>query len=339
MIAQTLFAKRDLRLVHKEIPTVKRNEVLVNLRACGVCRSDIEFYLYGKVGEFKIEEPIVLGHESSGIIVDIGKDVRNLKKGDKVSIDPLMNCGTCDPCSKGLENLCLNKRFLAAPPCTKGCFQEYLVHPAELAIKMNDSISFEEAAMIEPASVAYNAAEQMGAFKGKNKIGIIGAGSIGLILCKILNLNEENEISIFDIDEKRISFASKSIKYVEGFVVGPGTKQYPKDLNIGFDTSGTEKGINMLINMMVPRGCISCIGWGSENKCINFHRIVLNEIIIKGSQIFTHFTFKKVAGLLNKRKINLKDIFRSGYSLEDLENLFLSVNNREVFEPKVILNI
>jgi L-iditol 2-dehydrogenase len=336
--AQVLYGKKELKLVNREIAKIKNDEVLIRLRASGICRSDIEFYQFGKVGSFEIQGPMVLGHESAGEIEEIGPGVTDLKKGDRVAIDPLISCGTCDSCSRGFENLCLNKIYLAAPPYPEGCFQEYLVHPAKFVVKVDDSVTFEESSMIEPASVVYHAADQMETFKGKNRIGVMGAGSIGLVLCKILNLNDNNEIFLFDIDEKRIEFAVKRSKKVKGFVAGRQEDQFPTDLNMGFDTTGSERAINSLTRMIIPRGKISCIGWGAEIKSINFHRIVLNELEIRGSQVFTHAVFKKVADILKTGELDLKDIYSGGYSLEDLEDLFLSVDRREIIEPKVILS-
>ena len=208
-----------------------------------------------------------------------------------------------------------------------------------MVTKLEGAVSLEEAALIEPSSVAYNAAEKTGALTGHNRIGIVGAGSIGLILCKVLNLNRDNKISIYDTDENRVSFAQKCISGLEGFVVGSGNARYSRDLEIGFDTSGTEEGINMLLHMMVPRGRIGCIGWGKEFKRIDFHRIVLDELAITGCQVFTHSTFRTVAKLLNEEKLNLKGVFKTGYRLDELERAFLVVDNKEVREPKVIVTI
>ena len=194
MKAQILYGKEDLRLEEKPIPEIRNNQVLIRIKACGICKSDLDYYFNGRVHDFIVVKPIVIGHESSGIIEKVGKDVKNLEEGDRVSIIPLIGCGTCDFCLDRAENLCRNRNFLGTPPDTQGCYQEYIAHPADLVVKVNDGVSYEEAAMIEPSTIAYNGIEVIGGIEGENRIGIVGAGTIGLLIGNLLSINRKNKI-------------------------------------------------------------------------------------------------------------------------------------------------
>lgn len=339
MKAQVLYGKEDLRLEEKSIPVIKDNEVLIRIKACGICKSDVDYYFEGRVADFIVKKPIVSGHEASGIIEEVGRVVKDIKIGDRVSIIPLIGCRDCDFCLNGAENLCRNRRFLGCPPDTQGCYQEYIAHPADLVVKINNSVSYEEGAMIEPSSIAYNGIKIIGGVEGENRIGIIGAGTIGLLIGAILNSNKRNEIYFFDIDEKKVNFAVANILNSKGYIVGKDEDSFPKDLNMAFDVSGSSTGINIAIKRMDFGGKISLIGWSLGERSTDLNTVVLKELMLHGSSNFNIKTFKEVAELVNNGKVNLKNLFKSGFKLEDTCRVIIDVKNKKFEKPKVIINI
>ena len=338
MKAQILYGKEDLRLEEKPIPEIRNNQVLIRIKACGICKSDLDYYFNGRVHDFIVVKPIVIGHESSGIIEKVGKDVKNLEEGDRVSIIPLIGCGTCDFCLDRAENLCRNRNFLGTPPDTQGCYQEYIAHPADLVVKVNDGVSYEEAAMIEPSTIAYNGIEVIGGIEGENRIGIVGAGTIGLLIGNLLSINRKNKIIFFDID-KKIYFATSAIENSEGYLVGKADDKFPKNLNMAFDVSGSSSGINTAIGSMDFRGRISLIGWSEGERSTDINTVIHKELMLHGSSDFKLSTFRKVAKLVNEGKVRLKNFYKSGFSLEDIGKIMVDLKDRKFNKPKIIINL
>ena len=137
----------------RDIPTPKDDEVLVKLDYVGICGSDLHYYESGAIGDYVVEPPFVLGHEPGGVVVEVGKDVKHLKVGDKVALEPGKTCGHCEFCKQGKYNLCPDVVFFATPP-VDGVFQEYVAHEADLCFKLPENVSTLEGALIEPLAVS-----------------------------------------------------------------------------------------------------------------------------------------------------------------------------------------
>ncbi len=163
----------------RPVPTPKDNEALVKLEYVGVCGSDIHYYESGRISDFIVEPPFVLGHEAAGTVVAVGKDVKNIKPGDRVALEPGKTCGHCEYCREGKYNLCPDVIFFATPP-VDGVFQEYVAHEADLCFKLPDNVSTLEGALIEPLSIGFHAANQGGAHAGQTAV-VFGSGCIGLV--------------------------------------------------------------------------------------------------------------------------------------------------------------
>ncbi|WP_157148861.1 alcohol dehydrogenase catalytic domain-containing protein, partial [Brachyspira pilosicoli] len=187
---------KKIEFIERDIPKPKSDEVLVKLEYVGVCGSDLHYYEHGAIGNYIVKYPFVLGHECSGTVVEIGDNVKHLKVGDKVALEPGKTCGKCEFCKTGRYNLCPDVIFFATPP-VDGVFQEYVAHPESLSFKLPDNISTMEGALIEPLAVGMHAARQ-----GDAKIGeiafVTGAGCIGL--CSMLALKACGVSKVYVID-------------------------------------------------------------------------------------------------------------------------------------------
>ena len=142
MNAAVLTKVKSIELQQIDIPTPKANEVLIRVKTVGLCGSDVHYYEHGKIGDFIVENPIILGHEASGDIVKVGENVTNLRVGQRVSIEPGATCGECAHCKEGRYNLCPYVEFLATPPYD-GAFCEYIVMRADLVFPIPDSMSYQ----------------------------------------------------------------------------------------------------------------------------------------------------------------------------------------------------
>ena len=155
--AAVLHGKNDLRVEKVSIPDdIPAGHVKLGMRAVGICGTDVHFWKHGSIGHFAVKAPMVLGHEGSGEVLAVGAGVNGLEPGDRVAIEPAVPCGSCKLCSTGHYNLCADVKCAATPP-TDGSLANYVVHPARFCFKLPDSVSYEEAAMFEPLSVAIHA--------------------------------------------------------------------------------------------------------------------------------------------------------------------------------------
>src|SRR6266536_609195 len=152
MTTAVLYAPRDLRIEQRPVPSPSEGEVLVRILSVGVCGSDVHYYEHGRIADFVVRSPLVLGHESSGQIIEVGKGVSGARLGDRVAIEPGEPCGHCDQCRAGRYNLCPNIRFHGTPP-VDGTLSEFVAVRSELAYTVPDEISDNAAALLEPLSV------------------------------------------------------------------------------------------------------------------------------------------------------------------------------------------
>ena len=148
MTTAVLYAPRDLRIEQRPVPAPSEGEVLVRILSVGVCGSDVHYYEHGRIGDFIVRSPLVLGHESSGQIVEVGKGVSPARVGERVAIEPGEPCGRCDQCRTGRYNLCPNIRFHGTPP-VDGTLSEFVAVKSELAYTVPDEISDNAAALLE----------------------------------------------------------------------------------------------------------------------------------------------------------------------------------------------
>src|ERR1700704_1238242 len=183
MTAAVLYAPRDLRIERRSVPTPSEGEVLVRILSVGVCGSDVHYYEQGRIGDFVVRSPLVLGHESSGQIVEVGKGVSPARVGHRVAIEPGEPCRRCDQCRAGRYNLCPNIRFHGTPP-VDGTLSEFVTVRSELAFAVPDEITDNAAALLEPLSVAIWANHKAGTQIGTSLL-IAGAGPIGLVTTKV----------------------------------------------------------------------------------------------------------------------------------------------------------
>lgn len=182
-------------------------DVVVQMNSIGICGSDVHYVDHGRIGDFVVNSPMILGHESAGTVVKVGSAVQSLARGDRVALEPGVPCRACDLCRTGMYNLCPEMKFFATPPID-GSLQSYVVHPADFCFKLPDNVSNEEGAMCEPLSVGVYAC-QRGHVKPGDTIAIFGAGPIGLVSLLTAVAFGASKVVITDISDDRLVFARK----------------------------------------------------------------------------------------------------------------------------------
>ena len=208
MKAAVLHGIDDIRVEDVPKPELRApDDCLIRIGACGICGSDNHFFKHMRIGDFAVTSPMSLGHEAAGTIVEVGSEVKTLKVGDRVAIEPGVPCRKCEFCRSGRYNLCADVVFLAAPPYD-GAFAEYLAWPADYLFKLPDNVSLEEGGMVEPFSVGLHAARRAGV-RGGDWVLVTGAGPIGLCTLQAAKANGATRIIITDMVESRLENAMK----------------------------------------------------------------------------------------------------------------------------------
>lgn len=251
MKAGVLYANEDIR--YEEIPTpeISEDEVLVKVKMTGICGSDVPRVLHNGAHYY----PIVLGHEFSGEIVKTGKNVTDLQIGDRVSGVPLIPCRKCADCQKGDFSLCKNYTFVGSR--IQGSFAEYVKLPKENAVKFDKSVSFEQGAFFEPATVALHGVK-CADYKGGKDVAILGGGTIGLFTMQWAKIYGAKSVTVIDVSDSRLELA-KSLG--ADFVINSGREELPKDkFDFVFETAGQTATILNAFEIAANKASICCIG-------------------------------------------------------------------------------
>ena len=209
-LACTLHGALDLRLEPREPRALGPQDVRVRLGAGGICGSDLHYYQHGRAGAFVIREPLVPGHEASGVVDAIGSEVTRVKPGDKVAIDPSHPCGRCDYCRAGRMNLCRTMVFVGSAsvfPHAQGMFAEAFVMPErQLTAVPEGDVTLGELACAEPLSVGLHAVQRAGSVLGKRVL-VTGGGTIGCMCAIAARLAGAAEVSVADVAERPLQMA------------------------------------------------------------------------------------------------------------------------------------
>jgi L-iditol 2-dehydrogenase len=287
MKAAVLHAAHDLRVEEVPVPAIGPFDVLVRVRACGLCASDVHYYQTGAIGRYVVRAPMIVGHEAAGEVVAVGEQVTSPQPGARVAIEPGVTCGRCRYCKSGRYNLCPDVVFYATPP-VHGAFAEYAAIRADFAHPIPDTVSFEQAALVEPISVGIHAARLTDVQPGTTAV-VLGAGPIGLLAAVAALHAGAEHVIISDVYPRRLEAArqlgvtaavdvrTKDLRAV----VSELTDDEGADALL--DTSGNRSALESAPNLMRRGGAIAIIGL-PENDVVTYHMntVVDKELAIRG---------------------------------------------------------
>ncbi len=325
----------------RDIPKVKDNEVLVKLEYVGICGSDLHYYETGAIGDYVVKPPFVLGHEPGGTVVEVGKDVKNLKVGDRVALEPGKTCGHCEFCKTGNYNLCPDVVFFATPP-VDGVFQEYVAHEAGLCFKLPDNVSTMEGALIEPLAVGFHAAMQGGAKAGQTAV-VMGAGCIGLVTMMALKAMGVSKVYVIDIMEKRLQKALELgadgiINGAQADVVEEVRKLTDgKGCDLAVETAGTQMTTVQAIHMTKKGATIVLVGYSKSGEMTLPMSLALDkELTFKTVFRYRHI-YPMAIEAVAAGKVDLKGIVTDIFELDEAQKAMdYSVNNKADIVKAVI---
>ncbi|WP_419913770.1 L-idonate 5-dehydrogenase [Hoeflea sp.] len=323
----------DLRVEERQTARPGSGEVLVRLSVGGVCGSDLHYYNHGGFGPVRLKEPMILGHEVSGHVTELGEGVEGLAVGDLVAVSPSRPCGHCRYCVEGLRNQCLNMRFYGSAmpfPHIQGAFREELVADAAQCVVAN-GLSAAEAAMAEPLSVTLHATRRAGEMLGK-KVLVTGCGPIGTLAILAARRAGAAEIVATDLAANALAIASSAgadrlINVAEepdalsAYAEGKGT------FDVLYECSGAQPALAAGIAAMRPRGVILQLGLGGDMS-VPMMALTSKELELRGSFRF-HEEFAVAVSLMRSGLIDVKPLITHTVPLREAETAFEIANDRD----------
>jgi len=295
-------------------PDIKDDEVLMRIKTVGICGTDLHIYK----GKMEVTTPLVMGHEFSGVVEEIGAAVKNLKKGDRVVGEHVVPCRVCHYCLIGKPNLCPNAKVIGLHRA--GALAEYLAIPANLVYVIPDELGFDEAALIEPLTIALYAIRESGLLLDKN-VAVIGQGPIGLLLDQAVKSAGGNVTGI-ETQAHRLAFA-KDKKWIDSAIDASSQdvpaaieKLFPGGVDVAIEAVGRQTTAQTALDIAMRAGRVLLLGVFEEPSKLDLMSIVKKELHVHGSWTCA-FSFPEAIDLVAKGKIDLKSLITHRYEAKD----------------------
>jgi L-iditol 2-dehydrogenase len=331
----------DMELKEVDVPEIGPHDVLVKVMAVGVCGSDVHYYEHGRVGEFVVEKPLILGHECAGIVADVGSAVTKFKVGDRVAIEPGVTCGECEYCKAGQYNLCPQVEFLATPPID-GAFSQYISHPEGFLFHIPDSMTYEQATLNEPFSVGIQACKRANVQPGSTVV-IMGMGPVGLMAVVAAKAFGATNIIVSDLEQIRLDEALKlgathaiDIKKED---VNERIKEITNGdgVNYAIETAGNTTALKNALGSLKNGGTLAIVGLPQqETNDLNIPFIANHEINIVGIFRYAN-TYQMGVEMLNSTAADLDSMFTDEYNLEEAQQAMEQARTNKSGSLKVMV--
>ena len=324
MLTCRIHAKEDLRIEPAEDPQIGPGQVLIRLGAGGICGSDLHYYFEGRNGSFVIREPLIPGHEASGVVAKVGPGVTRVKPGDKIAVSPSHACGHCDYCREGREHLCRNMRFLGSAslyPHVQGMFCEYFVMGERQCYPVAGDISLGELAFAEPLAVALHAVNRGPALVGKSAL-VTGAGTIGCLTVIAARLAGARQITVSDVLDRPLATASavgadRTIRADRD----AGALSAPQ-FDVAYEVSGSFAALKACVAAVNRGGTVVQVGT-LPHEPLPF---VVNEIMSKELDLKGAFRwgieFDWAVDYLSSRRVDVRPLLSGQFPLQDAVKAF-----------------
>jgi len=270
-----------------EPQVIKPDDVLLKINTVGVCGSDIHYYKEGKIGDQVIEFPFTIGHECSAEVVEVGKNVKSLKPGDIVTVEPAVSCHHCPQCLAGREHTCNELKFLGCPGQMEGCLAEFLVMPERNCFRITDSLNPEQAALVEPLSIGCYAAGFIHGMDKDSSIVILGSGPIGLSVMLALLSSGFKNIYIMDKLDYRLNAAKNNGALWTGNPLTENVleilkNEKPQLFDAVFECCGQQEALNLSLDILKPGGKLLIVGIPeTDSVFFNISKLRRKEISIQ----------------------------------------------------------
>lgn len=348
MPAAVLHGAGDLRVEQVPLPPPPaRGEVQVHISKVGICGSDVHYFEHGRIGDFVVEQPMILGHECSGVVARVGEGVSHLKVGDRVAIEPgvprLSNFASNFYMKRGQYNLCPDIFFFATPP-DNGSFCSFVNHRADFCFKLPDNVSLEEGALIEPLSTGIYAA-RVAPVKMGNTVVITGAGPIGLMNLLACRAAGATRIVVSDVVESRLEVARQigATSTVRGGADELRATARELTGGLGADVciecAGHPSALAAAIGAARAGGTVVLIGMPpSDVAQININDLIVREITLRPIFRYNN-TFPTGIELLSSGQVDVLPLISKRFSLNEVPEAFNYVLDNRATCVKAIVDV
>ncbi|OKH86804.1 L-idonate 5-dehydrogenase [Thalassospira sp. TSL5-1] len=328
-----LYGQQDVRIETDNVAPLSSGQVTVRIGAGGICGSDIHYFYEGGIGQIRVREPIILGHEVAGTVIAVSDDVNNVSIGQKVALNPSHPCGECEYCKKNLQQHCLDMRFFGSAirlPHVQGAFRDVMTVNAAQCVPVSEQTSLAQAACAEPLAVCLHAVNRAGDLSGKRVL-VTGAGPIGALCVAAAKQAGAAEIIVTDLQDYALDIALQmgADKAVNIARHATDLAQYEEgkgQIDVCFECSAAAPAIGSAIKMLRPQGILVQVGVAGDIP-VSFNPVVAKELMIVGTHRF-HEEYAQAVHAINSGKINVKPIITTSFELDDAVAAFDMARDR-----------
>lgn len=309
--------------------------MLLQVNFTGICGSDVHYWQHGKIGEYVVKSPMVLGHESSGTVLSVGSEVKSLKKGDRVAMEPGIPCRSCVRCKEGFYNLCPDMAFAATPPYD-GTLAKYYILPDDFCYKLPEHVSLEEGALLEPLAVAVHITRQSNIKHGDSVV-VFGAGPVGILCVAVAKALGASKIVAVDIQPKRLEFVkefagaktyiSQKVSAEENAANIIKENDLGDGADVAIDASGVEPSIQAAIHVLRKGGSYVQGGMGRDECTFPIMAACTKELIIRGSFRYKQGDYATALQLVTTGAVKVKDVITRTVKFEDALQAFEDIKD------------
>ncbi|CRG89489.1 L-iditol 2-dehydrogenase [Talaromyces islandicus] len=346
---------KNVSFENRDIPKLRdSHDVRVHIERTGICGSDVHYWQRGRIGDFILTSPIVLGHESSGTVVEVGNKVKNVKVGDRVAIEPGVPCRYCDHCRSGAYNLCADTVFAATPPWD-GTLQKYYIVASDYCYPIPSHMNAEDGALVEPVAVAVQICKVANLRAGHTVL-VFGCGPIGALCQAVAKAYGAKKVIGVDISSSRADFAKKFA--ADGVYVPQHDSSPPAgpveasramaekivaefDLGEGADVvlecTGAESCIQAGIFAAKKGGTYVQAGMGKENVVFPITTACIRALNVKGSIRYTTGCYPAAVDLVASGKVNPRSLITHRFKFENALEAFELVKKAQEDTLKVVI--
>ena len=299
------------------MPEPGPREVLVEVRAVGVCGSDVHYYEHGRIGPYVVSEPLILGHESGGVVVGRGPGADRHQLGQRVALEPGVPCGRCRQCRAGRYNLCPEVRFFATPPID-GAFCNYLTIHEDFAFALPDGVSDDAGAMMEPLSVGIWACRKAG-LQGGEHVLVTGAGPIGLLAMQAALALGATRVTVADVNPHRLELARRTGAATVLDLRGQPLGEAGVEADVLLECSGHPAALADGIRSLRPAGVAVAVGMGpGEEATVPLALLQNRELTLTGTFRYAN-TYPTAIELVATGRVDVEAIVTDHYPLQQAE--------------------
>jgi L-iditol 2-dehydrogenase len=318
MKAAVWYGGKDVRIEDVPEPKINKDEILVRVKSAGICGSDAHAF----EGKSKRRvPPLVMGHEFAGVVADAGSEVCDFQNGDRVVVEPILSCGSCEPCCSGRRNICLRLKFIGlhAP----GAFAESVVVPSDRCYKLPGDVSFDDATLVEPLAVATHTVNMTPTRVGDNLL-VIGSGVVGLLVLQVARHRVGGNVIVSDLIDYKLDLAKR---LGANAIVHSGREDVTervreltngKGVDAVIEAVGLQDTLRQALTVVKKGGEVTITGLLEQMVQVDVMRLVTSEITMRGDYLYAPGDFGTSLDLIANGAVQLKPLITHTFPLADI---------------------